>query len=279
VITWRKNGDPRTQISAILSGHADATEGLNAGFAPTITQEQRSALAADLQTRYPRQFHTESAWSTAGEGMNLRLRPFDDIRVRHALNYAADRRKIAALEGGAMQAEATCQVLPPQFPGYRPYCPYTKRPLDGTYHGPDPAMARQLVAACPARRLYGRAFPGYFGPQALRELEAMLSPDTDRMAGEARWRNVVRKTDYIGSWIFDDPTPVFEKQRLAAEIDQPCPDPPVIAEDADQTPPPIHAHSAFFQDPFVAPVARYLIYRNPSPMTAHAHQILSDGRI
>jgi ABC-type transport system substrate-binding protein len=50
-----------------------------------------------------------------------------------------------------VQAEVTCQVLPPQFPGHRPYCPYTKPPLDGYYHGPDFAKAKQLIAASPYR--------------------------------------------------------------------------------------------------------------------------------
>jgi hypothetical protein len=132
-----------------------------------------------------------------------------------------------------------------------------------------------LTLACPARRLYGRAFPGYFGPEAIETLDHLLSSNTpveesasetprDRAHREkrvraVRWRNVVRKSDYIGSWVFSDPMPTFTLDYLAAHIDQPCPDPVVLAADADQTPPPIHAHSDFFQDPFIAPVSRYLV--------------------
>jgi peptide/nickel transport system substrate-binding protein len=39
----------------------------------------------------------------------------------------------------------TCQVLPPRFPSYQPYCPYTRPPLDGGYHGPDVAKGQALI--------------------------------------------------------------------------------------------------------------------------------------
>jgi len=41
-----------------------------------------------------------------------------------------------------------CQFDPPNFPGYRPYCPYTSAAgTDGRYSGPDLAAARRLVTA------------------------------------------------------------------------------------------------------------------------------------
>jgi peptide/nickel transport system substrate-binding protein len=49
--------------------------------------------------------------------------------------------------GGPAAANATCQILPPQLPGHRRYCPYTRdqRP-DERWRGPDLRRARQLVA-------------------------------------------------------------------------------------------------------------------------------------
>jgi YVTN family beta-propeller protein len=69
--------------------------------------------------------------------------PFDDERVRQALNYAVDREVISnEVWGGRLRP--TCQILPPTFPGYEPYCPYTVHP-DGTWTARDLVKAKQLV--------------------------------------------------------------------------------------------------------------------------------------
>ena len=66
--------------------------------------------------------------------MNTRRAPFDDIRVRRAVNLAIDRRAMAQAFAGA--AVPTAQVLPPGTPGYR------RVPVAD----PDVAAARALVA-------------------------------------------------------------------------------------------------------------------------------------
>jgi peptide/nickel transport system substrate-binding protein len=74
--------------------------------------------------------------------------PFDDVRARRALNYAIDRNKVLRLAGDAESPLSTCQVLPPNFAGYRRYCPYTLDPTSaGTWTAPDLLKAHQLVAA------------------------------------------------------------------------------------------------------------------------------------
>jgi peptide/nickel transport system substrate-binding protein len=79
--------------------------------------------------------------------LNTRRPPFDDVRARRALNYATDRARVAELEGGSELATATCQILPPAFPGYKPYCPYTTHPGAGRgWTAPDMEHARRLVA-------------------------------------------------------------------------------------------------------------------------------------
>jgi peptide/nickel transport system substrate-binding protein len=80
--------------------------------------------------------------------LNTHRPPFDDVRVRRALNYAIDRAKMLRLYGGPAFAAVTCQVIAPGLPGYSRYCPYTTRPrADGGYTGPDLARARRLVRA------------------------------------------------------------------------------------------------------------------------------------
>ena len=68
---------------------------------------------------------------------------FDDVSVRRAVNFAVDRGAIAALFGG--RGFPTCQILPTAFPGYVPYCPYTRDP-GRTWTRPDLAKARELIA-------------------------------------------------------------------------------------------------------------------------------------
>ena len=67
------------------------------------------------------------------------------MKARQAVNYATDRNALVKLYGGTNVAVPTCQVLPPNFPGYKPYCPYTVNPGSGKWTGPDLAKAKQLV--------------------------------------------------------------------------------------------------------------------------------------
>ena len=131
---------------------------------------------------------------------------------------------------------------------------------------PDVAL---LTLACPARRLYGRAFPAYFGQHQLIELATLLGTpepskekipnDLDRALASARWRDLRRRSDYIGSWIFGEPESTMTLDYLRDYVDQPCLDPVVLVQDKNPTPPGIHRHSQWWQDPRTNELGRYLI--------------------
>ena len=59
--------------------------------------------------------------------LNTRRAPFHRLDARRAVAYVFDRRVVVTAAGGHDVAQENCQILPPNFPGSRPYCPYTTR--------------------------------------------------------------------------------------------------------------------------------------------------------
>ena len=139
-IEWRQVGSPRRRAADIISGRADLTDPFMSSF-PT-------GMVDDLAREQPARLHADSLSGTAYAWLDARTRPFDDVRVRRAVNLAVDRNRLVALWQGPTKMVARCQVFPPNSPGFHPYCPYTRRVTgDGGYHGPDLRAARALVAA------------------------------------------------------------------------------------------------------------------------------------
>jgi hypothetical protein len=103
-----------------------------------------------------------------------------------------------------------------------------------------------LTLAAPIRRLYGRAFPAYFGPDQLAKVHGHLTDDE-----VVRWCNLVRRSDYIGGRAFDPVT----RPADHALIDRVIYDPPTLWEDKNPSPPAAHLHSDWFPDPQTRPYA------------------------
>lgn len=81
------------------------------------------------------QFRDEPTISTFYFWMNTQKPPFNDLRVRRAVNYAVDPRALERIYAGSMRG--TQQILPPGMPGYRHYELYPH----------DMAKAKELIAA------------------------------------------------------------------------------------------------------------------------------------
>lgn len=101
---------------------------------------------AELGTRYASQVSLHPLTAMWYAPMNTNLAPFDDVRVRQAVNLAIDRNAIVKLFGGVNLAQPACQILPPGFPSYESYCPYTANPGSGKWSAPDMEKAKALVA-------------------------------------------------------------------------------------------------------------------------------------
>jgi YVTN family beta-propeller protein len=103
-------------------------------------------LLDSVHDRFPTRLDVQEEPTTDWVVLNTRLPPFDKPKARQAVNYAVDRLRWVRRYGDKLVTSVpTCQILPRNFPGYRPYCPYTFNPGNGEYHGPDLAKARRLV--------------------------------------------------------------------------------------------------------------------------------------
>jgi peptide/nickel transport system substrate-binding protein len=89
----------------------------------------------EVKAKYAERFRTEESINTYYFWMNTQTAPFNDIRVRQAVNYAVDPEALNRVFGGRLHP--TQQILPPGMPGYEEY---------KLYPGPDMNKAKQLLA-------------------------------------------------------------------------------------------------------------------------------------
>jgi len=75
---------------------------------------------AEVKEKYEgSQFRVEPTISTYYFWMNTNKPPFDDVKVRQAVNYAVDSKALERIYAG--QIAATQQILPPGMPGYEKF--------------------------------------------------------------------------------------------------------------------------------------------------------------
>jgi YVTN family beta-propeller protein len=137
-IDVRIGGTADDAIRDVVDGKADVV-----WLSEPLTPKQVSRL----EVRYASQFHSAPSPNLQALFLNTRVSPFNSLDARRAINLAVDRAAATNAWGGPRVAQPTCQILPPNFPDYRPYCPYTADPTNGgTWTAPDLAKAKALVA-------------------------------------------------------------------------------------------------------------------------------------
>jgi len=181
-----------------------------------------AASTGQLATRYTSQLHSGPLGATIALALNTRLAPFDQLAARQAVNEAINRATVVALNGGPLAVQATCQILPPSMPGYRPYCPYTILPGPaGAWTAPNLPLARRLVRESRTqgervRVLYSNehgSFPSrataHYLVSVLGQLGHRASLQTTRAAGY--WGTLGDSRDRVQagffSWYQDYPAP------------------------------------------------------------------------
>jgi peptide/nickel transport system substrate-binding protein len=104
--------NPQTQVNDIEQGKYDWMQ--NPPPADRYTE---------VKDKYEgTQFKVQSTISTYYFWMNTKKPPFDDVKVRQAVNYAVDSAALERIYSG--QIKGTQQILPPGMPGYEKFSLY-----------------------------------------------------------------------------------------------------------------------------------------------------------
>ena len=77
---------------------------------------------AEVKSKFGERFRLDESINTYYFFMNNKTAPFNDVRVRQAINYAIDPEALNRVFGGRLHP--TQQILPPGMPGYEEYKPY-----------------------------------------------------------------------------------------------------------------------------------------------------------
>jgi peptide/nickel transport system substrate-binding protein len=130
-ITLNENKNQSAQVTDIIQNKVDF-----------MLDPVPSDRLQEVKSRYGDRFRMEDSINTYYFFMNTQKAPFNDLRVRQAVNYAIDPEALNRIFGGRLHP--TQQVLPPGMPGYQEY---------KLYPGPDLNRAKALLAeANPADR-------------------------------------------------------------------------------------------------------------------------------
>ncbi len=118
---------PGLSLARYETGEIDLV-GIGSGTLERV-QDPNNPLSEELRTSV--------GMCTSTIGLNNRLAPFDDVRVRQAFSHALDKERLIETfsNGNALPAHGS---LPPGMPGYGG--------LDGERYPFDPERARQLLA-------------------------------------------------------------------------------------------------------------------------------------
>ncbi len=139
--------------------------------------------------------------------MNVNVAPFNDLRVRRAVNYAIDPAALQRIYAGTMRPVQ--QILPPAMPGHRTYTPYPH----------DMKKAKELIAAADPSERKVTVFGDDYGPnkQAAEYYEGVLRElgfePTLKLVAAANYATVIgnESTQNLdtgwGAWYIDYPHP------------------------------------------------------------------------
>ncbi len=99
-------GDPGVALNRTLNGQDDYD-----------FQQPPTDRLSEIQSKYPNQIKVYTPANTFYFFMNTRVKPFDNVKVRQAVNFAVNRNAMVRIQGGL--ASPTENILPPTYPSYK----------------------------------------------------------------------------------------------------------------------------------------------------------------
>jgi peptide/nickel transport system substrate-binding protein len=123
-ITVTQNKNQSAQAQAIQNNQSDF-----------MVDPPPADLLPQIESQYSDRFRFEESINTYYFFFNTQEPPFNDVRVRQAVNYAIDPAALTRIFGGRLHPSQ--QILPPGMPGYQEY---------KLYPGPDLEKAKALIA-------------------------------------------------------------------------------------------------------------------------------------
>ena len=115
-------GNPDKVIWDIVADPATALQRTTSGQDEWDPQQIPAASLASVEAKYAGQLKVYTPPNTYYFFMNTRVRPFNNVLVRRAVNYAIDRNALAKIYGDL--AVPTENILPPTYPSYAKHTLY-----------------------------------------------------------------------------------------------------------------------------------------------------------
>ena len=111
-VVWDIIGDDSVALQRTISGQDDWSS-----YHPIPPDR-----LASTQSKYGSQIKVFTPANTYYFFMNQRVAPFNNVKVRQAVNYAINRQALVRIYGGL--AQPTENILPPTYPSYRKHALY-----------------------------------------------------------------------------------------------------------------------------------------------------------
>jgi len=148
---WNKVAQPAgypneiiEKYGSLVSNEVTAVENGKANEVFDGDQIPSDQLTTLNSPQYAGQVHVNTLTADWYMALNTQRAPFNNLLARQAINYAANRSAYVKIAGGPSLAVPACQILPPNFPSYVAYCPYTTG-SQTVWSGPNVAKAKALV--------------------------------------------------------------------------------------------------------------------------------------